>query len=128
MDIKPEDISISEWSSKPRKRGWNLVPLNGVIVFHKPSGIQIAVDSERSQHRNKALAMAKLKKQLSTLIEENNYSLKVKIESVRCPEGKFDLLTSHNGSQWSGGTPLTLQELVKIRDVLNTFITEQVNL
>ena len=53
-----------------------------------------------------------------------DYSLKVKIEASH---NKFNIMTSHNGNQWSGGTPLTLLEIVKVRDELNTFITEQIN-
>jgi len=58
-------------------------------------------------------------------MSEQDYSLKVKIDADY--GSKFNLLTSHNGYSWSGGAPLTLLELVQVRDELNTFIAQQVN-
>lgn len=36
-----------------------------VIVTHKPTGVVIRIDTERSQHRNRALAMGLLRAKLS---------------------------------------------------------------
>lgn len=52
--------------------------------------------------------------------------LKVKIEKEKAYESaeKFTLLTSHNHHQWSGGSSMTKDELVKVRDELNRFLDD----
>jgi len=51
-----------------------------------------------------------------------NFKLKIKFE----PEfnDKINLLTSHNGNQWSGGAPMTLEELEQIRDAITGFLND----
>jgi peptide chain release factor 1 len=43
---------------------------SAVQVFHQPSGIQIRVESERSQHQNKASALALLRARLQALKDD----------------------------------------------------------
>lgn len=59
-DIKPHEISISTYSTK-RKSAWVLSADNGVCITHIPTGLKAECAGERSQHRNKTLAMEKLK-------------------------------------------------------------------
>jgi len=124
QDINPEDLNISAWSEKTATSSWDYEIPKGIKIIHKPTGIEVTHDKERSQHKNRAVAMDKLKLML-TNEKEHDYSLKVKVESIY--GGKFNLLTSHNGNSWSGGTPLTLSELHQVRDELNDFLINKAN-
>jgi hypothetical protein len=66
MEIKPEDISISEWRSVP-KGSHSASPVMGIRIVHIPTGAMVCCDTERSQHKNKALAMAKLRTKLKEI-------------------------------------------------------------
>lgn len=56
MELKPEDIVVSTYSSGSR---W--IPYdNGVKITHIPSGISASCHTERSQHANKAKAYDQL--------------------------------------------------------------------
>lgn len=65
MELKPEDIVISEWS-RGVQGGFILHRVAGVQIVHRPTGAMDQVDTERSQHKNKAIAM----KMLQTKIEQ----------------------------------------------------------
>jgi len=57
--IPPEDIKIEIWP--PRNVGGQHVgTASGVKITHLPSGITVTCDYERSQHRNRAIALAAL--------------------------------------------------------------------
>lgn len=59
--LKPEDIMVDTY--RPSKRSGLRVGVDyGVKVTHKPTGIFVVEDSERSQHRNRAIALQKLEK------------------------------------------------------------------
>lgn len=62
-EINPEDISISVYCEKPRS-GWDLSPCQGVKIIHLPTGIETKSASERSQHRNRHVAIEELKEKL----------------------------------------------------------------
>lgn len=56
--LNPADLSISIY---PEPRGGMQVGMpRGVAITHKPTGISVVCDSERSQHRNRDLALAAL--------------------------------------------------------------------
>jgi len=61
--LNPDDLVIQTYSSKP-KGGWSLTPDDGVKITHVPSGLVAFCDSERSQHRNKNIAMQELRNKL----------------------------------------------------------------
>ena len=58
-NINVEDIRVFSWSSKP-KSGFQIGIDNGVHVIHLPSKLEFKVDSERSQHKNRHIALTKL--------------------------------------------------------------------
>jgi len=59
--LKPEDIVVDTY--RPSKRSGLRVGVDyGVKVTHKPTGIFVVEDSERSQHRNREFALQKLDK------------------------------------------------------------------
>lgn len=69
MELKPEDLVMNNWSGV-RKSGWSVTPDNGVSILHRPTGAMVQVDTERSQHANKAIAMKMLEAKVETLMEE----------------------------------------------------------
>ena len=69
MELKPEDLVINSWSGV-RKSGWSVEPDTGVSLLHRPTGAMVQVNTERSQHANKAIAMRMLEAKVKTLMEE----------------------------------------------------------
>lgn len=59
--IRPDDFVVT---IDPRDGSFVPAAKNGVTVLHKPTGIARHTDSERSQHRNKAIALAAVKHEL----------------------------------------------------------------
>lgn len=59
--IRPDDFHITTDTA-----GGGFVPkvLPGITVLHKPTGVARHSDRERSQHRNKAIALAAVKHEL----------------------------------------------------------------
>ena len=64
-ELKAEDLRIFSWSSK-HQGSWSMSVPNGVHIIHIPTGIESKVDSERSQYKNKDLAL----KEISTKLEK----------------------------------------------------------
>lgn len=52
--------------------------------------------------------------------------MKVEIQKERSYYGdnKYNVLTSHNGWQWSGGSLMTLEDIKTLRDELDKFLTQ----
>ena len=56
--IDPAHLQVEVWP--PRQTGGQIVGTgpNGIRITHKPSGIIATCETERSQHKNKQIAMA----------------------------------------------------------------------
>ena len=66
--ITPSEIKITIWSSDPKNNhmNWLNEQAKGIQITHIPTGIVVSEDSERSQHKNRHLAMV----ELNRLLEE----------------------------------------------------------
>ena len=64
MKINREDLLISDWSHES-KGSWSLRPKRGVMIVHLPTGTVVKEDSDKSQYRNKEIAMKRLRDILS---------------------------------------------------------------
>lgn len=73
MDIQPKDLIVMEFSSKPQSN-WVNKPKTGIRIHHKPSGLTVECEDQRSQHRNKAICLADLKEQLTNYTENSKGS------------------------------------------------------
>ena len=62
-NVDVNDIRIFSWSSKP-KTGFQIGTDSGVHVIHLPTKLEFKIDSERSQHKNKNIALSELSKAL----------------------------------------------------------------
>jgi len=59
--LEPKDIRIFCYDSRSLHNGsFGFHMPRGVHVIHMPTGLEVKEDSERSQHRNKAIALEKL--------------------------------------------------------------------
>ena len=58
-DLNPEDVAVDVVLKQ--LGGFAPVTTHGVRVTHKPSRVSVVVDSERSQHRNRQLALEALR-------------------------------------------------------------------
>lgn len=62
MKLKPEELQISMFNTA--QGGFAMPNWNGVRIEHIPTGVMAEWSAERSQHKNKALAMELLEKRL----------------------------------------------------------------
>lgn len=71
MELSDDDLEISQgcMAMHPNHMGGQHVakPCTGVMVLHKPTGVAVRCNSERSQLANKLKAIAKLRLILSAL-------------------------------------------------------------
>lgn len=63
------EITVGCAAAHPDRMGGQHVAkqCTGVRITHKPTGLTLMIDSERSQHRNKELALAEMQKALDLL-------------------------------------------------------------
>jgi len=57
--FKREDLEISSWSGTPVS-AWSLSMVRGVKIIHLGTGIVVTCESDRSQHKNRAIALREL--------------------------------------------------------------------
>lgn len=59
--IKPEDIEVSIYPDVKSKGGQHVgLTSSGVLIMHKTTGLGVVSMNERSQHKNKELALIML--------------------------------------------------------------------
>lgn len=59
--IKPEDIEASIYPDIKSKSGQHVgLTSSGVLILHKPTGLGVVSMNERSQHKNRELALIML--------------------------------------------------------------------
>lgn len=124
MELKPEDISISTFSSRQRG-GWDTTPDNGVRLTHRPTGISVEESGDRSAHRNKANAFARLEelvKNAEPLPGVSEAAARVKAYlDVRMPAG---LCSNHiHGIQLGEKNDLLVSDLRAILQQLEKPVT-----
>lgn len=66
--IKPEDLIIQTYSEQPLS-SWVAHTDKGIKLYHKPSGIEVAMDNHRSQHKNRNEAIVILRDLLTEFKE-----------------------------------------------------------
>lgn len=66
MELKPEDLEVSMYPDTPRT-GMQAGTVNGIKLTHKPTGIVIIADTERSQHKNRNKALEQLRERLKDI-------------------------------------------------------------
>ena len=90
VEVKDEDLRIDVYkSSGPGGQGVNTTD-SAIRIVHKPSGITVACQNERSQHQNKETALKILKSKLYKLQEEKKEKeeLKMRGEAQKAEWGK----------------------------------------
>mgnify|MGYP003632871119 CR=1 FL=1 len=71
-EVNPSDIIITGWSSI-KQGSWRVSVPNGIQVVHVPTGKAVTCEIERSQHRNRHLALLELSEYLIGIKNGDNY-------------------------------------------------------
>lgn len=113
LKINPNDLDWSTCRGSGAGGQYRNMTESAVQVFHKPTGLMVRCESERSQHQNRASALALLRARLWQREQEKqngqrelNRKAQVgsgmrgdKRRTIRCQDG---IVTDHiTGQQWS---------------------------
>ncbi len=86
MEINPSDLSVSRYDADRHAGGWTLNRKFGITVTHKPSGLSASSESDRSEHRNRAMAMEALQK----LVDEWDAAGRPTDSNLRMTKAEWD--------------------------------------
>lgn len=91
-DIQPKDLRIRTYVPMNSSQGaWSSGRDNGVAILHIPSGIEASSHVDRSQHRNRAIAMEKLVKRLEDRAALAQSSHQPEDEAITVPWSDADI-------------------------------------
>lgn len=89
MELKPEDLVITTYRAPWQKNsGWSLSVDFGISIVHRPTGAMVKVDTDKSQHRNRALAMEMLTQKVKDIFAERE----VKTSSQELSDFDIDMI------------------------------------
>ena len=97
-DLNPEDVVVDVVLKQ--LGGFAPVTAHGVRVTHKPSRISVVVDSERSQHRNRQLALEALRAILAMRPAVEPMTLEEMRKAAMDEMSKIPALANHHS--WKG--------------------------
>lgn len=71
MNLKPQDIEISlvQADHEHNLGNWSMQTCSGVVLYHKPTSIQVRCTEHKSQWKNKAAAVKLLEGRLENVTE-----------------------------------------------------------
>lgn len=113
LKIDPRDLEWQTCRGSGAGGQYRNMTDSAVQLFHKPSGLMVRCESERSQHQNKASALALLRARLWRLEQEKQEGKRAsdrrtqigsgmrgdKRRTIRCQDG---IVTDHiTGQQWN---------------------------
>ena len=81
MDIKTNELKIDSYSSTQRS-GFAINHIDGIKITHIPTGIEAISEDERSQHKNRMVAIALLKTKLRDHKDNNKKASELLLESA----------------------------------------------
>lgn len=68
--LDPKDLYITGYRD-PAHGNCVWLPMNGITILHIPTQIGVTVNSERSQHKNKAKALGLLEKLVDDILQQS---------------------------------------------------------
>ncbi|AUR91650.1 RF-1 domain protein [Vibrio phage 1.161.O._10N.261.48.C5] len=93
MDINPQDIEVSlvRADNEHSLGNWSMQTYSGVVLYHKPTGIQVRCTEHKSQWKNKSEAMEKLLVKVEAATN-GKYILKL-LADLKASLGNYENLT-----------------------------------
>ena len=115
-EFEPEDISITAWP--PGSSSWFIHRVvHGIRVVHLPTGTVVTCDSERSQHRNRELALQQLWDEVK---DKPTYAeLAAKVALLNEVEAEFFRLTKDFEDDYLFGVAVRIDEITAMLKARN---------
>lgn len=107
--MKDEDIEVKQWPTA-RRGGQHVGTPVAVVVMHKPTGIGVIVDSERSMHASKARAIGMLRVLVERGESADPVAAAMEAWAQELEDGRSDILRAINVED-PGVLPETLLKL-----------------
>ena len=89
-ELKDEDVDVVSGCATHQRGGQQTGKVCGcVIAIHRPTGIAMRVDSERSQHANRVLAVRRLRDLMTPIVTVHGDATPELVEKLRSERAQF---------------------------------------
>ncbi len=89
-NLMAADLVISEWRSAPNT-GWGTNRVSGIQIVHRPTGAMVQVNTERSQHKNKMIALEMLDQKVGSIMKVRATTPQQHAQAAELPDQTDDI-------------------------------------
>lgn len=118
MNLQPKDIQVSlvQADHEQNLGQWSMQTYSGVVLYHKPTGIQVKCTKHKSQYKNKADAMRILEERVGESFYGKMEKLTSEYEEEMCNFSEdtcINLLKLYNSRQEDSHFKVVLYQHLK---------------